>query len=76
VIRGLHEATQYGLSKTPAEIGSKATITVVVAYTYNNYLLKKGDWQPDKVRVCPYEKEGIIKILGHVKIVAKRLRAY
>jgi len=40
----------------------------------NKFLLKKGQWQPDKVRVCPYEKEGILKILGHVKIEAKRLR--
>jgi len=74
-IRGLHEAAQYGFSKKQnLPIGKKASVYVVVAYTNNNHLLKRGQWQPDKVRVCPYELEGLLKIVGYVKIEALRTR--
>jgi len=70
-IRGLHEATQYGFSKKQnLPIGKKASVYVIVAYTNNNHLLKHGRWQPYKVRICPYELEGILKIAGYVKIEA------
>jgi len=74
-IRGLHEATQYGFSKKEnLAMGKKASVYVIVATTNNGFLLKRGQWQPDKVRVCPYELEGILKIVGHVKIEAIRRR--
>jgi len=72
-IHGLHEAAQYGFSKKHnLPRGEKASVYVIVASTNNPHLLKRGQWQPDKVRVCPYELEGILKIVGHVKIEALR----
>jgi len=74
-IHGLHEAAQYGFSKKQnLPRGEKASVYVIVASTNNPHLLKRGQWQPDKVRVCPYDLEGILKIVGHVKIEALKLR--